>query len=113
MPDLGWDATEELETQDVLSTTIENTEEIANTVQVLPGTITAIAILILAFLETLKPQLQELLQIGKKTAKAVLIMTRTMNHNGVLKRINKTYRKAVQAITHTTRMTSDNTSTNH
>ena len=113
MPDLGWDATEELETQDVLSTTIENTEEIANTVQVLPGTITAIAILILAFLETLKPQLQELLQIGKKTAKAVLIMTRTMNCNGVLKRINKTYRKAVQAITHTTRMTSDNTSTNH
>ena len=65
MPDLGWDATEELETQDILSTTTENTEETVKTVQVLPEMITAIAILIVTFLETLRPQLQEILQIGK------------------------------------------------
>ena len=46
MPDLGWDATEELNTQDTPSITTENTEETAKTVQVLPETITAIAILI-------------------------------------------------------------------
>ena len=68
MPDLGWDATEELDTQDTPSTIIENTEEIAKTVQVLPETITAIAILIVTFLETLRPQLQQILQIGKNTA---------------------------------------------
>ena len=112
MPDLGWDATEELETQDTTSTPIENTEEMAIPVQVLPETITAIAILILAFLETLKPQLQELLQIGKKTTQAVLLATRTAGHNRFLKRITKTCRKAVQVITHMTRTTSHNDQTN-
>ena len=98
MPDLGWDTTEELNTQDTPSIATENTEEIAKTVQVLPETITAIAILIITFLETLRPQLQEILQIRKNTAEAVLIATRTMSQNGFLKRTIKTYRKIVQAI---------------
>ena len=71
MPDLGWDATEELETQETVSTPTGNTEEREITVQILPETITAIAILILAFLETIKPQLQEILKIGKATAQPV------------------------------------------
>ena len=106
MPDLGWDATEELETQDILSTTIENTEETAKTVQVLPETITAIAILIVTFLETFRPQFQEIIQIGKNTVQAALRATRTMSHIEFFKRITKAYRKTVQAITHATRMTS-------
>ena len=81
MPDLGWDATEELNTQDTPSITTENTEETAKTVQVLPETITAIAILIVTFLETLRPQLQKILQIGKNTVQAVLIVTRTTSRN--------------------------------
>ena len=81
MPDLGWDATEELNTQDTPSITTENTEETAKTVQVLPETITAIAILIITFLETLRPQLQKKLQIGKNTVQAVLIATRTTSRN--------------------------------
>ena len=87
MPDLGWDATEELEIQDTTCTTIENTDEIANMVQVLPETITAIAILILAFLETLKPQLRELLQIRKKPVQAALRATKRMGRNRFLERI--------------------------
>ena len=79
MPDLGWDATEELNTQDTPSITTENTEKIAKTVQVLPETITAIIILIVTFLETLRPHFQEILQIGKDTAQAVSIATRTMS----------------------------------
>ena len=81
MPDLGWDATEELNTQDTPSITTENTEETAKTVQVLPETITAIAILIITFLETLRPQLQKILQIGKNTVQAVLIVTRMTSRN--------------------------------
>ena len=69
MPDLGWDATEELNTQDTPSITTGNTEEMAKTVQLLPETITTIAILIITFLETLRPQLQEILQIGKNMHK--------------------------------------------
>ena len=106
MPDLGWDTIEELDTQDILSTTTENTEEIAKTVQVFPGIVTAIAILIVTFLETLRPQLQEILQIWKDTAQAVLIVTRMTGHNGFLEKVTKTYRKAVQAITHATTTTS-------
>ena len=106
MPDLGWDATEELDTQDILSTTTENTEGIAKTVQVFPETVTVIAILIVTFLETLRPQLQEILQIWKDTVQAVLIATRMTGHNGFLEKVTKTYRKAVQAITHATTTTS-------
>ena len=54
MPELGWDAIEELETQETVSTPAENTEEMEITVHILPETITTIAILILAFLETIK-----------------------------------------------------------
>ena len=112
MPDLGWDATEELETQDTVNTLIENTKGTETTVQILPETIAAIAILILAFLETIKPQLQELLKIGKTAAQAVLLATRTLSHNRFFKGITKTWRKATQAVTHTTRPTSPNSQTN-
>ena len=98
MPDLGRDSTEELNTQDTPTITTKDIEEITKTVHVLPETITAIAILIITFLETLRPQLQEILQIGKNTAQAVLIATGTASHNGFLKRTIKTYRKIVQAI---------------
>ena len=112
MPDLGWDATEELETQDTVSTLIENTQEIETTVQILPDTIIAIAILILAFLETIKPQLQELLKIEKMAAQVVLLVTRTVSHNRFFKGITKICRKAVQVVTHVTRTTSCNSQTN-
>ena len=112
MPDLGWDTTEKLDTQDTLNTTIENTEDMSQTVQVLPDTITAIAILIVTFLESLRTQIQEIFQIGKNTAQALLIATGTTSHNGFLKRTIKAYRKAVQAIKHVTRTTSHNTLTN-
>ena len=112
MPDLGWDATEELETQETTNTSIENTEEMETTVQILPETITAIVILILAFLETIKPQLQEILRFGKITVQVVSLVTRTASHNKLFQGIAKTYRKAVQAITHTTRTTSCNSRPN-
>ena len=81
MPDLGWDATEELETQETANTGVENTEVIETTVQVLPDTITAIAILILAFLEKIKPQLKEILKIGKITVQVVSLATTTASCN--------------------------------
>ena len=89
MPDLGWDAMEEVNTQDTPSTTSKGTEKTAKTVQVLPETIMAIAILIITFLETLRPQLQEIFQIGKNMAQAILIATGSMSQNGLLKRTNK------------------------
>ena len=113
IPDLGWDATEELETQETVSTPTENAKEIEITVQILPETITAIAILILASLETIKPQLQEILKIGKTTAQAVSLATRTASCNRFFKGITKTYRKAVQAVTHMIRTTSHNSQPNH
>ena len=66
MPDLGWDATEELETQNILSTTTENTGEMAKTVQVLPETITAIAILIVTFLDDSSKKYSKLGKIQHK-----------------------------------------------
>ena len=98
MPDLGWDAMEEVNTQDTPSTTSKGTEKTAKTVQVLPETIMAIAILIITFLETLRPQLQEIFQIGKNMAQAILIATGSMSRNGLLKRTSKTYRKIVQKV---------------
>ena len=70
---------------------------------------TAIATLIITFLEILRPQLQEILQIGKNTVQAVLIVTRMMGCNGLLKKVTKTYRKTLQVITHMMTTTSCNT----
>ena len=39
MPDLGWDATEELEIQETVSTPVEKAEEMEITVHILPETI--------------------------------------------------------------------------
>ena len=66
MPDLGWDVTEEIETQDKrCNTTLERekTQEIEETeitVPVVPQTIIAIAIIILTLLETIKAHIQEI-----------------------------------------------------
>ena len=124
MPDLGWDTTEELNIQDTLNTTTKDTEETARTVQVLPETITAIVILITTFLETLRPRLQEILQIGKNTAQAILITTRTMSRNRFRKRKKKpstnnywkTYRQSrqiVPAILHSHPRDNDSQKANH
>ena len=98
MPDLGWDTTEALNTQDTPSITTKGTEKTAKTVQVLPETIIAIAIVIITFLETLRPQLQEIFQIGKNMAQAILIATGSTSQNGLFKRTSKAYRKIVQRI---------------
>ena len=73
MPNLGWDAMEEVNTYDTQNTMTIETVKKTNTVQVLPERITAIAILIATFLETLRPQLQKLFQIGKNIAQTILI----------------------------------------
>ena len=98
MPDLGWDTMEEVNTQDTPSTTSKGIEKTAKIVQVLPETITAIAILIITFLETLRPQFQEIFQIRKNMAQAILIATGLTSRNGLLKRTSKTYRKIVQKV---------------
>ena len=72
MPNLGWDAMEEVNTYDTSNATTKGTVNKTNTVQLLPETITAIAILIVTFLETLRPQLQKLFQIGKNIAQTIL-----------------------------------------
>ena len=112
MPDLGWDAMEELNTQDTPSITTKGTEKTAKTVQVLPETITAIAILILTFLEILRPQLQEIFQIGKNTAQAILIATGSTSQNGLFKRTSKIYRKIVQRVIKPTEDSQQEPSTN-
>ena len=81
MPDLGWDAMEELNTQDIPSITTKGTEKTAKT-----------------FLEILRPQLQEIFQIGKNMAQAILIATGSTSKNGLFKRTSKTYRKIVQRV---------------
>ena len=84
---------EELNTQDTPSITTKGTKKTKKTVQVLPEIITAIAILIITFLETLRPQLQEIFQIGKNTAQAILIATGSTSQNGFFKRNSKICRK--------------------
>ena len=59
MPDLGWDATEELEIQKKGNEPTEETSEIENTVHILPETLRSIVVPILALLDTIKSQLQE------------------------------------------------------
>ena len=60
MPDLGWDATEELEIQRKVNEPTEETNEIEDTVHILPETLISIVVLIIAFLDTIKSQLQEI-----------------------------------------------------
>ena len=92
---------------------IENTEEKENTIQIFPETITTIALLIITFLRTLKPQLKKLLKIGKRTKQVVLVIMRTISHNKYPKETTKTYRITTQVITGTTKMTSCNSLPNH
>ena len=84
MPDLGWDATEEIEHQRKEDNTTHITEqtqeigEIKATVPIVPETIIAIIVLILTFVETIKSYIQGILEMGKKTAHMVTIMTKTI-----------------------------------
>ena len=65
MPDLGWDATKELETQGKVNEPAEETNEIEDTVHIFPETLISIVILNLVFLDTIKSQLQEIHTISK------------------------------------------------
>ena len=87
MPDLLWDATEEIETlnkEDKTTPTTENTQEIGETeatVHIVPETIIAILVFIITFLQTIKSHAQRIPDIWRKTAQVVNKMTRTTDHN--------------------------------
>ena len=63
MPNLGWDATEELEVQEVSQT--------EHSVPIFPETIIAIALVIVIFLENIGTYNQEIPKLSRKTVKAV------------------------------------------
>ena len=112
MPDLGWDATEELEFQRKVNEPTKETNEIEDTVHILPETLISIVVLFVAFLDTIKSQLQEIPKISRKAVQAVIQATRMISHNKLIKRASETYRKTVQAITDATRMTHHNSRPN-
>ena len=76
-----------------------------DTVHILPEALISIVVLIIAFLNTIKSQLQKIPEMSRKAAQAVTRVTRTVSHNKLMKRASETYRKTVQAITDATRMT--------
>ena len=87
IPDLGWDATEEIETQGKedrsaprMAETQEKSESEA-TVQIVPETIIAILVLILTFLETIKSHIKRISETWKIAEQAVTKTTRTTGHN--------------------------------
>ena len=100
MPDLGWDATEQLEVQEV--------SQIETSVPILPETIISIAILVVTFLGNIKIYIQEIPRVSREIVKVVTNMTKTFSHNKLFKRASETYRKAVHMITDATRMTPHN-----
>ena len=81
MPDLGWDATEELEVQGKVNETLEEVSEIEDTAHILPETLIAIAVLILTFLENIKTHIPKIPEISRKTTQAVTKATRTTSRN--------------------------------
>ena len=87
MPDLGWDKTEEIETQrkeEKTTPTTEDTQEIGETeatAHIVPETIIAILVLILTFLETIKSHIQKIPEIWRKAVQAVTKRTRTTGCN--------------------------------
>ena len=93
MPDLGWDATEELEVQEI--------SQVKHTVPIFPETIIAVIILIVTFLENIKRHMQKIPQ-------AVKSMTKASSRNELYKRTSEIYRKAVHTVTNMTRMTLHN-----
>ena len=81
MPDLGWDATEELDIQKKVKEATQETSEIEHTVHILPETIITIFMLILTFLETIKSHVQKIPKTWRRTAQAVTRMTKTTSCN--------------------------------
>ena len=83
MPDLGWDATEEIEAPHKRDMTVSMTAdmqevgEIEDTVDIVPETIIAILVLIITFLETIKIHIQKIPKSWRKAAQAVTRMIRT------------------------------------
>ena len=112
MPHLGWDATEELEIQRKVNEPTMETNEITDTVHTPPETLISIILLIVALLDTIKSQLQEIPKISRKVVQAVTRVTRIINHNEITKRASETYRKTVQVITEATRTTHRNSCLN-
>ena len=90
MPDLGWDATEELEVKRKGNETTQEISEIEDTVHILPETIIAIVVLILTFIETIKSHTQEIPEIGRKAAQAIIKAIRTTSSKRLAQRIAKT-----------------------
>ena len=74
MPDLGWDAREEIETQrkeNKTTPTTKKTQEIGEieaTVHIIPEAIIATLILILTFLETIMPYIHKIPKVWRETA---------------------------------------------
>ena len=100
MPDLGWDITEQIETQE--------TSQMDNSVAIALEIVSTIIILIVTFLISIKTCIQEK---AKEISQAVKKMTRTISCNKLYKGTIETYRKAVQLVTDTTRMTIHNNRT--
>ena len=102
MPDLGWDATQQLEVQEISQTD--------TSVSILPETLIAIIILLVTFLINSRTCIQE---ICRERAQAVTHATRTISCNKLFKKASETYRKVVLTITDTTRTTLCNIRPNH
>ena len=87
MQDLGWDATEEIETlgkEDRPMHIPEKTQEIGEnetTVHVFPETIVKIMVLIMTFWQTMMSCIQKVPEIWRKTVQAVSEVTRTTGCN--------------------------------
>ena len=99
MPDLGWDTTEEIETQgkeDKTTLMTEDTHEISETeatIHIVPETKITIVVLILTFLQTIKSHIQEIPKIYKKAVQAETKATRTTSRNGIIQGLLKCMEK--------------------
>ena len=62
-PDLGWDATEELEVQEV--------SQIEHSAPIFPEAIIAMALVIVTFLENIRMYIQEIPKLSRKTAQVI------------------------------------------
>ena len=67
MPDLGWDATEEIEIQENTKETAQEKSEI-NKMAHPPKTMVTIVILVLTFIEIIKSHIQKTQEICRKTS---------------------------------------------
>ena len=97
MPDLGWDITEQLETQEITQTD--------TSIPLFPESVITIIILLITFLINTKTNIQE---ISKEISQAIMNMTRKISGSRLFKRASERYRKMVQAVSTATRPTTHN-----